>query len=160
MLRYFERAFNWVTVALASLAAAAVLVMVIIVTVNVFLRATGAGSITWTDEISEYLLYGLTLFSAPWLLHRGGHIAIDIVFQFVSSPVAAVIKLVSSVICLAICLVTAWYGARAMLASYEAGMVTIKSLVFSEWWIILPFPVIFGLLSVEFGRKIVTWRQQ
>src|SRR6267142_2078271 len=50
---------------------------------------------------------------------------------------------------LACCLAIAWYGARAALASFKAGSVSIKTLVTPEWWLLSVLPVAFLALSIE-----------
>ena len=37
--------------------------------------------IAWSNEISELLLYAMTLLAAPWLLREGRHIRVDIVLR-------------------------------------------------------------------------------
>jgi TRAP-type C4-dicarboxylate transport system permease small subunit len=43
----------------------------------------------------------------------------------------------------------AYYGARAALASFNAGSVSIKTLVTPEWWLLSVLPVAFLALSIE-----------
>ena len=43
-----------------------------------------------------------------------------------------------------------WYGACATAASYFAGSLSIKTLIFPEWWMLLPMPICFLLVAVEF----------
>jgi TRAP-type transport system small permease protein len=45
--------------------------------------------------------------------------------------------------------VIAYYGFRAVIASWAGGSLSIKTLVMPEWWILAPLPVAFVLLSVE-----------
>ncbi len=65
--------------AAAGLGGVLIAAMVVLVTANVAGRAFGFGGIRWTDEVSEYGLYAVTLLAAPWLLERGAHIRVDIV---------------------------------------------------------------------------------
>ena len=154
MFQRLEKNYGHLVNLLALLAAVAVLIMTIIVTLNVALRGTGLGSISWTDEVSEYLLYGVTLLSAPWLMRRGGHISIDILFHLIPKAAARRVSQLGDAIGIAAALTTAWYGLRVTIASYGSGMVTIKSLVFPEWILIAPFPLIFAMLAYEFSRRL------
>ena len=56
---------------------------------------------------------------------------------------------VVDVLGLACCLFIAYYGARAALASFNAGSVSIKTLVTPEWWLLSALPVAFLALSLE-----------
>ena len=37
--------------------------------------------VAWSNEVSELLLYAITLLAAPWLLREGRHIRVDIVLR-------------------------------------------------------------------------------
>ena len=37
--------------------------------------------LAWSNEISELMLYLITLLAAPWLLREGQHIRVDIVLR-------------------------------------------------------------------------------
>jgi TRAP-type C4-dicarboxylate transport system permease small subunit len=47
-------------------------------------------------------------------------------------------------------LVLVWYGTSMTLQSARLGSITIKNLVFPEWWLLWPLPVCFALLALEF----------
>ena len=72
----FGRLFD----ALAFIAALILLAMVLIVTADIVLRNLTRGGISWANEVTEYALYLITLLAAPWLLRRGQHVRLDILF--------------------------------------------------------------------------------
>jgi TRAP-type C4-dicarboxylate transport system permease small subunit len=43
-----------------------------------------------------------------------------------------------------------WYGAKAALDSFMSGSLSIKTLILPEWWLLVPMPVAFALLALEF----------
>jgi TRAP-type C4-dicarboxylate transport system permease small subunit len=47
------------------------------------------------------------------------------------------------------CALFAWYSARAALASFNAGSLSIKTLVTPEWWLLTVLPVAFTCLTIE-----------
>ena len=47
------------------------------------LRNAGLGGIPWSSEVSEDILYLMTLLAAPWLLRQGQHIRVDILLRAV-----------------------------------------------------------------------------
>jgi TRAP-type transport system small permease protein len=146
----FERLLG----ALAFAAAVLVGAMVVLITLNVALRGLGRGGIVWTDEVSEYALYGLTLLAAPWLLRRAAHIRIDALLTALPPRLGWRIEILADVAGLVVALVFAWYGLAATVESYRLGALTIKSLVFPEWWLIAPLPVAFLLLAIEFVFRL------
>ena len=51
---------------------------------------------------------------------------------------------------LACCLCWSWYGAWRSLESCAPAALSIKTLVMPEWWMLVPLPVGFVLLAIEF----------
>ena len=47
------------------------------------------------------------------------------------------------------CAAMAYYGARAALASYNAGSMSIKTLITPEWWLLSVLPLAFVALTIE-----------
>src|SRR5690242_15579445 len=103
----------------------------------------------WSNEVSEAMLYLVTMLTAPWLLRRGQHIRVDIVLRAVPARVGWTFEWIVDVLGLACCVVITYYSARAALASYHAGSMSIKTLVTPEWWLLSVLPVAFLALSLE-----------
>jgi TRAP-type C4-dicarboxylate transport system permease small subunit len=95
------------------------------------------------------MLYLVTMLTAPWLLRRGQHIRVDIVLRVVPRRAGWILEWLADALGLACCLAIAYYGARAALASFNAGSVSIKTLVTPEWWLLSVLPVAFLALSIE-----------
>ena len=148
-----EAAYGRVLEAFALAACALVLGMTLMICADVLLRNVriipGVAGLEWSNEISEGALYLVTMLTAPWLLRRGQHIRVDIVLRIVPKQVGWIFEWVVDVLGLACCLFIAYYGARAALASFNAGSVSIKTLVTPEWWLLSALPVAFLALSVE-----------
>jgi TRAP-type C4-dicarboxylate transport system permease small subunit len=145
----FGRLFD----ALAFIAALILLAMVAVVTADIVLRNLTRGSISWANEVTEYALYLTTLLTAPWLLRRGQHVRLDILLSAVPARVAWLMEAVGDVLGLLVCLVLVRYGAGMVLDSARLGAITIKNLVFPEWWLLAPLPITFVLLAIEFGFR-------
>jgi TRAP-type C4-dicarboxylate transport system permease small subunit len=105
--------------------------------------------LAWSNEVSELMLYLLTMCLAPWLLRQGQHIRVDVLLRALPDAVGWALEWVGDVLGLACCIVMTLYGARAAWASYASGALNIKTLVTPEWWALAPLPVAFALLSVE-----------
>lgn len=144
---------------LAMLGCFILLAMMLIIVADVALRNLHIpgmpGSLSWSNEISELMLYLITMCVAPWLLRQGQHIRVDIVLQAIPRRLAWSLEWVGDVLGLACCLVIAWFGAQAAWSSYVAGAVNIKTLVTPEWWSLTPLPVVFVLLAVEMGFRMI-----
>jgi TRAP-type C4-dicarboxylate transport system permease small subunit len=136
--------------ALAAAAALILLAMVALVTADILLRNTVGRGFVWSNEVSEYALYAITLLTAPWLLRRGQHVRLDLVLVMVPPRVAWLMEAVADLIGLATCLVLLRYGLAITYESWRLNSITIKNLYFPEWWMLAPLPLAFLLLALEF----------
>jgi TRAP-type C4-dicarboxylate transport system permease small subunit len=142
----FGRLFD----AMAALAALTLFAMVAVVTGDIVLRNVARGGFLWANEVSEYALYLMTLLTAPWLLRRGAHIRLDLILAMVPARVAWLMEAMSDIVGFAVCVVLVRYGGAMTYDSWRLGSITIKNLVFPEWWLLAPLPVVFVLLALEF----------
>jgi len=143
-------AFGTVLDYLMVIACVLLLAMTMLIGGDVLTRNTGLGGIAWSNEVSESILYLLTLLSAPWLLRKGQHIRVDILLRAVPARVGWFLEWLGDLIGLACSVYLVWYGLKVLGASYSAGAITIKTLVTPEWWLIAPLPVAFLLVAIEF----------
>ena len=148
-----EAAYGKLLEAFALAACALVFGMTLMICVDVLLRNVriipGVAGLEWSNEVSEAMLYLITMLTAPWLLRRGQHIRVDIILRAVPNRVGWSFEWVVDVLGLASCLFITYYGARAAIASFKAGSVSIKTLVTPEWWLLSVLPVAFLALSIE-----------
>jgi TRAP-type transport system small permease protein len=152
-VRRFEAAYGRVLDALALIACALILGLTLMICADVFLRNVriipGLVGLEWANEISEAMLFLVTMLCAPWLLHRGQHIRVDIVLRAVPPRLGWTFEWIVDALALACCAAIAWYSARAAWASYQAGSVSIKTLVTPEWWLLCVLPLAFTALTLE-----------
>lgn len=153
MIHKLSEAYGRFISALALLGCLLLLAMMLIIVTDVALRnfavSGGPQGLGWSNEVSEFLLYLITLSVAPWLLRQGQHIRVDILLQAIPKKLAWALEWVGDLLGLACCLVMSTYGAQATWASYSANSLSIKTLVTPEWWSLAPLPVVFILLSIE-----------
>ena len=146
-------AFARVLATLAWLGCMLLFAMMAIIVGDVLLRNVALPGLprglSWSNEISELLLYLITLAVAPWLLRQGQHIRVDIVLRAIPPRVAYALEWLGDALGLVTCLVMGWYAGQAAWASYKAGALNIKTLVTPEWWWLAPLPVVFALLAIE-----------
>ena len=126
------------------------LAITFLIGLDVLLRNIGADGIPPSNELSEDGLYLITMLAAPGLLRRGQHIRIDILLRMIPPKLGWAMEWLGDATGFLCCLFFIWYGARATAASYLAGSLSIKTLVFPEWWILLPMPICFLLVAIEF----------
>ncbi|HYD56650.1 MAG TPA: TRAP transporter small permease [Burkholderiales bacterium] len=137
---------------LALVACALLFLMMLMICADVLLRNVpmfGLRGIDWSNEVSEGMLYLITMMAAPWLLRRGQHIRVDILLRAIPPRLAWLCEWVCDALAFGCCLVMVWYGAHMAAASRAAGSLSIKTLVTPEWWLLAPLPIAFALLAVE-----------
>ena len=132
------------------------LFMALLIGADVGLRNARLGGVSWSNEVSEYLLYLITLLSAPWLLRQGQHIRVDIVLRALPPKVGWVLEWVGDILGLVCSLYFVWFGAKVLATSYLSGAISIKTLVLPEWWLLVPMPLAFVAVSIEFVFRM--WR--
>ena len=145
-----SQAFGRLLDGLMALACLLLFAMTLLIGGDVFTRNAGLGGIAWSNEVSENILYLITLFSAPWLLRQGQHIRVDILLRALPARVGWCLEWIGDLLGLACSIYFVWYGSKVLAASYQAGAVNIKTLVTPEWWLLAPLPLAFLLVTVEF----------
>lgn len=140
--------------ACAVIAALLLGITALLVTGDVVARNVGLGTLPWILEVSEYVLPLATFLVAPWLLARNEHVRLDVLLTALPARLARTLAWVGDLMGLAVCAVFVIYGARAIASSAQQGSLVIKSIVFPEWWLYAPVPMCFGLLAIEFVRRL------
>ena len=149
-----DAAFNRLIMALAIIASLTLLAMMLVICADVLLRNVAVPGLPrgvgWSNEVSELMLYGIAMLSAPLLLRQGRHIRVDIVLRVLPPRVAYGCEWVGDIAGFLCCLWLVWYGSAATFRSYSASAQSIKTLVMPEWWFLAPLPACFALLACEF----------
>lgn len=153
-----EAGYGRLLEALALLGALLILAMTLMICLDVLLRnvriVPGLVGLEWSNEISEAMLYLVTLLTAPWLLRKGQHIRVDIVLRAVPRTVGWVFEWIADGLGLLCCAIICLAAGRAAWASYESGALSIKTLVTPEWWLLSALPVAFLALTIEMAFRM------
>ncbi len=142
----YERLLN----GLAAIAALILLGAVLLVTADIVMRNLTRAGFPWANEVSEYALFLITVLTAPWLLRRGQHVRLDLLLAAVPPRVAWLMEMTADTVGFAVCVVLVRYSLVMTWDSARLGSITIKNLVFPEWWVLAPLPACFILLAIEF----------
>ena len=143
-MQRLDAAIGKLSEALAVLASLILLAMMLIICGDVFTRNVVIPGVSrglaWSNEISELMLYAITMLAAPWLLREGRHIRVDILLRALPKRVAYASEWLSDIIGFACCLWMLWYGAAAALIlsermqvnQYAGGALVLAALVASS----------------------------
>lgn len=159
-MRHLDSLWSGLLLKLFVFASLLVFVLMFLICADVLLRNLPKASglprgLAWANEVSEALLYIVTLLSAPWLLNQGKHIRVDIVLRALPPMVAWRCEWVADGLALACSAVLTAYSALAAWISYQSGSLTIKTLVTPEYWLLMLLPLTFLLLTVEVAFRMV-----
>lgn len=101
-----SRSVDWLVTRLVFLLMAG---LVICTTSQVIFRLV-ADALTWSEELSRYLLVWGTFFGATMAYRRGSHIAITFVINCFKPRVRAVFVVLSYLLSMVFFCIVAWYG--------------------------------------------------
>src|SRR4029078_13434441 len=119
------------------------LLMTVMIGADVLSRNLRGSRVSVSNEISEDILYLMTLLAAPWMLRQGQHIRVDIILRTLRVRLAWLLEWLGDIVGLICCLYFVWYGLLITTESYSAGWINIKTLVTPEWWRALSLPPTF-----------------
>ena len=148
-----SRLYGRLLESLALAACGVLFLLMVMISADVLLRnlplIPDLQGLPWANELSESMLYLLTMLAAPWLLRRGQHVRVDIVLRAIPSAAAWYCEWVTDALALVCCAAMVVYGTKSAVASFNAGSLSIKTLITPEWWLLAPLPVAFALLGIE-----------
>jgi TRAP-type C4-dicarboxylate transport system permease small subunit len=155
----FRAALSGVMSVAGAIAALCFALLALAVILDVLGRNLGLLSWPWLNEATEYLITIATFAGAPWLLHHSGHVNVDVLLRVMSRAAASVMIRISFVVGLIISIVLTWLAVETLLDSYSTGSLVFKTLVFPEWYLMLPMIWCFGLCCLEFLSKLLQTRE-
>jgi len=129
------------------------LAIMISVSLDVIFRYFLHSPIRGVDEISEILQLYITFLGTAWLLKRGGHVTIDILFTRFKPKTQAWLTFIFSVVGAIMSLVLVWYGTTTTLDFWQRGIITPTILQPPRALIVAVIPVGGLLLLLQFVRR-------
>jgi len=154
MGRAIAAAYERLLDAFGILAGAAIAVLAFLVTIDVVIRNLGLGNLPWLLEVAEYGLYATTFLAAPWVLHLGAHVRVDVLLRVLPRQAALLLEGLADLLGLAASLVLLVYGLQATATSYEDGSLLFKELVVTEWYLLAVMPFAAAFLIIEFVGRL------
>lgn len=148
-------AYRRVLLVCAALAGVLLATLTVLVGINVIVRNVGLGSLSWLHEVGEYVLYLTAYLSAPWILHHGGHVAVDVLANSLPAPMKRNLETVTSLLGGAACLLLLGYGVRATLDAHANASYRLQELAVAEWWLLALLPCSALLMCAEFALRLI-----
>jgi C4-dicarboxylate transporter DctQ subunit len=155
-MRFLTRAYDFLLYGLALCAGLAMAAMMITIFIDVVLRTLGFQSSAHFFTFNEYFLLLIPCLGAPWLVREKGHIYVEILLMALRPPHRRVLTIGIGVLCIAVCLVLAWYGFRVTVTDILQSNKDVRSFDMPRWMIVMWIPVAFTMMAAEFARYL--WR--
>ena len=146
----FEAGFNRVVLYLAYLVALSIGLIAVLIPLNLFLIKTQLGSIWWLYEGVEYTLYIGVFIGAPWVLHQGGHVRVDVLTAALNTESAQRVERIMDLAGAVLCVLLCFYGSRVTRWEFQDGTVPDKDLRIPTGYMMTIFSTSFFLLAIEF----------
>lgn len=139
-------------VGLAILGGACLLFVEVAVVYDVVMRTWGGGGTSWVNPMTEYaLMYSVTL-ATPWLVRNKTHVLIESLVDRLGHRGKRAVEWLVCLFCIVLCAVLAYYFTAMGYETAKWGEDDIRSITVPRWVLFAPFPPMFALSAIEFGR--------
>lgn len=150
-----SRCLDMAVTALATLAAAFLIAICALLCVDVFVRYLGWASMNWIGDLGPVSLFAITFLAAPWVLRDKSHIAVDSLVKILPAQAQFRVRQGTNLLGAALSGVMCFYSFKMLLASYSAGTMVYRMLVYPQWWVFILPPLTFTLMALLFTRHAV-----
>ena len=154
LISRFETVFNRINYYLASIVAVSIGLFAVLIPLNLFLLKTGWGSMGWLYEAVEYALYDGVFLAAPWVLHMGSHVRVDVITQALGPKSSARLDQAVDYAGALLCMVLSSYGLRSAIAEFRDGTLPDKNLRIDTGYVMAIFALAFLMLAIEFLLRV------
>jgi C4-dicarboxylate transporter DctQ subunit len=152
------KGYDAIVFGMAALAAFLMAAMMVVICLDVLLRNLGYQSSAHFFTFTEYALLLVPCMGAPWLVREKGHIYVEILLMTLGERARARMTMAIGLLCMALCLVLAWYGFDITWQNFVQSEKDVRSLDMPRWMVVMWIPLGFFLMAVEFARFL--WRRE
>ena len=153
-MRFILRAYDALLYAMALVAGLTLVWLMVSVVASVAMRNLGIQPFAWLFTSAEYGLLYMTMLGAPWLVRERGHVHIELVTAALPPAARRAVSRAVAALCVAVCLVLAWYGLDLFLTNVERGDFDVRAYFYPRWLLTVTFPVAFAVMAIEFARFV------
>ena len=122
---------------------------------DVTMRTIGFNSLQWYSAVAEYSLFFCTMFGAPYLVRHKGHVVVESLRLAMPPTVRKILEKIVYVICILLSLLFVYYGAIETIDAIKTGEQDLRSIDMPKWLLMVPFPIGFSLVAIEFSRYLL-----
>ena len=147
--------YDRLILAMAWLAGALLVLMFIAIVLDVVLRNLGMQSSAHLFTFTEYALLMVPCFGAPWLVRERGHVFVEIGLNALSVAARQRALALIGIVCIAVCLVLAWYGFDVAWRNFQLNDKDVRSFDAPRWALVICIPISFLFMATEFARHLI-----
>lgn len=118
------RTMRWISIGAAIIAALALLIGVLAVCHMIFTRYVMGESTTWQTEFAIFSITAAMLLGSPYVLLTGGHVAVTVLPDALSSGPRHVMQLIAALVGLLFCVALAYGSWLYLLEAWHGGWTT------------------------------------
>lgn len=127
----------------------------VLIVADVFMRLIGLKPWLYASVLVEYSLLWFCMLAAPYLVRVKAHVFIDAVTRFLPEAIQRVLAKLVYTICIVTSVTFSWYALRLTIAAIAAGIIDTRAVDMPLWSLLLPVPLGFALVAVEFARFLI-----
>jgi|TARA_Y100000588_G_scaffold117876_1_gene129019 C4-dicarboxylate transporter DctQ subunit len=147
-----SKAYYKLILSLAVIGGVLLAVVFVGIILDVTIRSIGFNSLQWYSAVAEYSLFFCTMFAAPYLVRHKGHVVVESLRLAMPGMVKAVVAKVVYAVCIILSLLFVYYGLLEVIDAIETGEEDLRSIDMPKWLLMIPFPIGFSLIAIEFLR--------
>jgi TRAP-type C4-dicarboxylate transport system, small permease component len=155
MVRAFVAGVDNVSRLFGIVAGVLIAAAMIIVCQMIFMRYVFRAPTIWQTDFVVFSATAAIFLGAPYVLLRKGHVGVDVIETLASAPVRRALAILGAFLGLAFC--TAMFVASAVYfhEAWEGGWTTATVWAPPLWIPLIPLPVGFGLLTLQYVAEIL-----
>lgn len=154
-MRAYVKVVNAMSVFFGIVAAALIGGAILIVCQMVFVRYILNGSTSWQTDTVIFALVAATLLGSPYVLRRGGHVSVDLVWEAASDTTRRYLRVMSNLGTFAFAAILAVTGGHYFWQAWTRNWLSETVAEIPLWIPYLSLPVGFGLLALQAIAEII-----
>lgn len=149
-----RRAYDGVIFGLVWVGCAMLAAVSLLIVVDVVMRNLGQSPFAGTSALVEYAMLAATACGAPWLVRRGGHVAVDGLVKRLPPAAYGLMVRATTAFCAGVAGMLAWRAVVLALAAADRGQVDIRSVTLPGYLAYALLALGLGLCATEFLRLL------
>jgi TRAP-type C4-dicarboxylate transport system permease small subunit len=147
--------FRMLLASLMAVAAASIAFITIAICYSVVMRRSFSMAPFWVNDITAYVLLGITFAGGAYVAAKDGHTTVDLLTQRLSPGYRRIAGIFSSFVCFAASTVLGVTAALVAFDHFERSTRVIRAVEVPKWLVIFPIFVGATLVAAVFGAKLL-----